>query len=110
MLPINTVPDPGSLKRAVPSILQQATGLMNMGVPVEQVIEIHPNVAALWDEDVYSHSGVLSKWAVGMTHSVYMKGTNHSDRMRKATLVKLCTNRTQVTPSPAWVRCTSSGI
>ena len=75
MLPINTVPDPGSLKRVVPSILQQATSLMSMGVLVEQIIEIHPNIAALWDEEVYSHSGILSKWAVGMTHGVYMEGT-----------------------------------
>jgi hypothetical protein len=75
MLPINTVPDPGSLRRAVPSILQQATSLINMGVSVEQIIEMHPNIAALWDKEVYSHSGILSKWAVGMTHGVYMKGT-----------------------------------
>ena len=75
MLPINTVPDPGSLRRAVPSILQQATSLINMGVSVEQIIEMHPNIAALWDKEVYSHSGILSKWAVGMTYGVYMKGT-----------------------------------
>ena len=75
MLPINTMPDPGSLRRAVPGILQQAASLISMGVPLEQVIEIHPNIAALWDKEVYSHSGILSKWAVGMTHGVYMKGT-----------------------------------
>jgi len=75
MLPINTMPDPGSLKRAVPGILQQAASLISMGVPLEQVIEIHPNIAALWDKEVYSYSGILSKWAVGMTHGVYMKGT-----------------------------------
>jgi hypothetical protein len=50
---------------------------MSMGVLVEQIIEIHPNIAALWDEEVYSHSGILSKWAVGMTHGVYMEGTVH---------------------------------
>jgi hypothetical protein len=75
MLPINTVPDPGSLKRAFPGILEQATTLMSMGVLTEQIIETHPNIAALWDEDVYNNSGVLSKWAVGMVHGVYMKGT-----------------------------------
>ncbi|KAL1801189.1 hypothetical protein ACET3X_001531 [Alternaria dauci] len=78
MLPVNTVSDPGSLKRAVPSILQQATNLVNMGVSMEQIIELHPNIAALWDKEVYNHSGILSKWAVGMTHGVYMKGNTFS--------------------------------
>jgi hypothetical protein len=77
MLPINTVPDPGSLRRAFPGVLQQATELMGMGVAVDHIIEAHPNIAALWDEDVYKNSGILSKWAVGMVHSTYLMGTPH---------------------------------
>ncbi|KAH6865443.1 hypothetical protein BKA58DRAFT_221242 [Alternaria rosae] len=78
MLPINTVPDPGSLKRAFPGIYEQATALINMGIPADQIIETHPNIAALWDEDVYNNSGILTKWAVGMVHGVYMKGNTFS--------------------------------
>jgi len=78
MLPINTIPDPGSLKRAFPGIYEQATTLMNMGIPADQIIETHPNIAALWDEDIYNNSGILTKWAVGMVHGVYMKGNTFS--------------------------------
>jgi hypothetical protein len=74
MLPINTLPDPGSLRHAIPGVLREATNMMNMGVSVEQIIETHPNIVALFDEDVFKNSGILSKWAVGMVHSVYLKG------------------------------------
>ncbi|XP_014554700.1 hypothetical protein COCVIDRAFT_104348 [Bipolaris victoriae FI3] len=74
MLPINTVPDPGSLKRTVPSVLHEATNLIDNGHPVEEVIEKHPNIAALFDEEVYKKSGILSKWAVGMVHGMFLKG------------------------------------
>ncbi|CAN9100212.1 unnamed protein product [Alternaria alternata] len=98
MLPINTIPDPGSLKRAVPSILQQATSLISMGVSIEQIIEIHPNIAALWDKEVYNHSGILSKWAVGMTHSVYMKGNTFS--CFGSMYLFWCLMRWMISPSP----------
>ncbi|KAL6154243.1 hypothetical protein ACJBU6_07518 [Exserohilum turcicum] len=74
MLPINTVPDPGSLKRTVPSILQEAASMIGTGQPMQDVIEKHPNIAALFDEDVFNKSGILSKWAVGMVHGVFLKG------------------------------------
>jgi hypothetical protein len=74
MLPINTVPDPGSLRRTVPGVLQEATNLINSGRPVEDIIEKHPNIAALFDEEVFRNSGILSKWAVGMVHGVFLKG------------------------------------
>ncbi|CAN9090295.1 unnamed protein product [Alternaria alternata] len=98
MLPINTMPDPGSLKRAVPSILQQATSLISMGVSIEQIIEIHPNIAALWDKEVYTHSGILSKWAVGMTHGVYMKGNTFS--CFGSMYLFWCLMRWMISPSP----------
>jgi hypothetical protein len=75
MLPINTVPDPGSLKRTVPSILHEAASLINNGRPVEDVIEKHPNIAALFDEGAFNNSGILSKWAVGMVHGVHLRGS-----------------------------------
>ncbi|KAH9876439.1 hypothetical protein J1614_003570 [Plenodomus biglobosus] len=74
MLPVNTRPDPGSLRFAVPSILEEATNLMNKGTPAHLIIETHPNIAALFDEEEYRRSGILSQWAVGMVHSALLKG------------------------------------
>jgi hypothetical protein len=74
MLPVSTVPDPGSLRRAVPGVLREAADMTNLGVAMEQIIETHPNIAALFDEDVFNNSGLLSKWAVGMVHGVHLKG------------------------------------
>lgn len=74
MLPINTILDPGSLRGAIPNVLRDATNMINMGTPLGEVLETHPNIAALFDEDVYNNSGILSKWAVGMVHGVCLKG------------------------------------
>jgi hypothetical protein len=82
MLPINTVPGPGSLGFAFSSILQEAASLKNMGVSIEQIIETHPNVAALFDENVFGNSGILSKWAAGMVHGVFLKGMNQPSKWR----------------------------
>jgi hypothetical protein len=46
-----------------------------MGIPMSQIIETHPNIAALYDEEEFKKSGVLTKWAVGMVHSLYLKGS-----------------------------------
>jgi hypothetical protein len=74
ILPVNTWSGPGTLKHAFSGVMQQVADLINMGVPVEQIIETHPNIAALFDEDEFKKSGILSKWAVGMVHSVYLQG------------------------------------
>jgi hypothetical protein len=74
MLPMTTLPDPGSLGRAISGVLQEASNMRNLGVPIEQLIETHPNIAALYDENVFNSSGQLSKWAVGMVHGMYLKG------------------------------------
>jgi hypothetical protein len=74
ILPVNTWSGAGTLEHAFSGVMQQATDLVNMGVPVEQIIETHPNVAALFDEDEFKKSGILSKWAVGMVHGAYLQG------------------------------------
>ncbi|RMZ68318.1 bZIP transcription factor [Pyrenophora seminiperda CCB06] len=74
MLPINTMSDPGSMRGVIPNILREATNMINMGRPLEEILEPHPNIAALFDEDVFNNSGILSKWAVGMVHGVYLRG------------------------------------
>ncbi|KAF1941691.1 hypothetical protein EJ02DRAFT_347163 [Clathrospora elynae] len=74
MMPVNTRPDPGSLRHAFLGVMQEATELITRGAPVELIIEKHPNIAALFDEEEFNKSGVLSKWAVGMVHSDQLKG------------------------------------
>lgn len=74
MMTVSTRPDPGSIKLAFPTILQEATAMLASGTPVELVIEIHPNVAALFDEEEFNGAGILSRWAAGMVHSVMLKG------------------------------------
>jgi hypothetical protein len=78
MLPLNTVPGTGSLGFAFSSILQEAGSLKNIGVSIEQIIETHPNFAALFNEDVFRNSGILSKWAAGMVHGMFLKGDTFS--------------------------------
>lgn len=75
MMTVNTKPDPGSVRFAFKGILQEATALLESGTPVELVIEAHPNIIALFDEDKFNKSGILSRWAAGMVHSVMLKGT-----------------------------------
>jgi hypothetical protein len=75
MMPVNTRPDPGSLKHAFQSLYRDTTVMMDGGTPVEFIIETHPNIAALFDEDEYNKSGVVSRWAAGMVHSGQLKGT-----------------------------------
>lgn len=82
MLPINTVPNLGSLRCAFPNILQEAASLKNRGVSIEQIIETQPNVAALLDEDVFRKSGILSKWAAGIVHGVLLEGMNQQSKWR----------------------------
>jgi hypothetical protein len=74
MMPVNTKPDPGSVKLAFPGIVLEASALLKSGAPVELVLETHPNIAALFDEEKFNASGILSKWAAGMVHSMMLKG------------------------------------
>jgi len=74
MMTVSTRPDPGTIKLAFPTIIQEATAMLHSGTPVEFVVETHPNVAALFDEEEFNNAGILSRWAAGMVHSVMLKG------------------------------------
>jgi hypothetical protein len=74
MMTVNTRPDPGSLKHAFYSLYGETSALLASGTPMEAIIEVHPNIAALFDEEEYYRSGVLSKWVVGVVHSSRLKG------------------------------------
>lgn len=74
MMTINTKSDPGFIKEAFQCILREATSMLEHVPSVEFVIEKHPNIAALFDEDEWHRSGSLSKWAASITHSILLKG------------------------------------
>lgn len=74
MMTVSTRPDPGSVKFAFQAVMHEANALLESGTPVESVIEVHPNVAALFVESEFHTSGILSRWAAGMVHSMLLKG------------------------------------
>ena len=74
MMTANSRPGSGSLRYAFSGILEKATTMIELGTPVELVIETHPNIAALFDEDQYRNSGIVSKWAASMVHGFMLKG------------------------------------
>jgi hypothetical protein len=51
-------PGSGSLRYAFSGILEKATAMIELGTPVELIIETHPNIAALFDKDQYENSGI----------------------------------------------------
>jgi hypothetical protein len=81
MMTVNTRPDPGSLRHAFAGIIQEAIIMIDNGAPVDSIIEMHPNIAALFDKDEFMRSGILSKWAASMVHSVQLRGKpSHPDK------------------------------
>lgn len=71
---LNTVPDPGHLEDAFADIYKRATSLLESGEPVHRIVGHHPNVAALYDQQEFDRSCLLSQWAARMVHSVKRQG------------------------------------
>ncbi|KAF4493718.1 aflatoxin efflux pump AFLT [Fusarium agapanthi] len=71
---LNTELDPGDMSNAFGDIYQNATSLLTKGEPVNRVIGHHPNIAALYDQDQFDRSCLLSQWAARMVHSVKCQG------------------------------------
>jgi hypothetical protein len=71
---LNTLPDPGGLREAFTSVYNEATRLLQEGAALDKVVGTHPEIAALFDQDVFDKSTILSKWAAQMVHSVKLKG------------------------------------
>ncbi|SCV50269.1 uncharacterized protein FFB14_11358 [Fusarium fujikuroi] len=71
---LNTELDPGDMSNAFGDIYQKATNLLKKGEPVDRVIGHHPNIAALYDQDQFDRSCLLSQWAARMVHSVKCQG------------------------------------
>lgn len=115
MMTVSTRPDPGTIKLAFSTILQEAALMLDTGTPIESVIEIHPNIAALFDEDVFNNAGALSRWAAGMVHSVMLKGMSHPLLLcwlcgPRSILTRVGLMVPQETISPVSHTCMSSGI
>jgi hypothetical protein len=71
---LNTELDPGDMSNAFSDIYQKATSLLKKGEPVNRVIGDHPNIAALYDQEQFDRSSLLSQWAARMVHSVKCQG------------------------------------
>ncbi|KAM0233518.1 hypothetical protein ACHAP5_010392 [Fusarium lateritium] len=71
---LNTEPDPGGLDDAFGDIFKRATGLLKKGEPVHHIVGSHPNIAALYDQEEFDKSCLLSQWAARMVHSVKRQG------------------------------------
>lgn len=74
MMTVNTRPDLGTIRDAFQGILLDATNSLENGTPIDVIVERHPNIAALFHEEEFQRSGILSKWAAGMVHSMLLKG------------------------------------
>ncbi|RGP80710.1 hc-toxin efflux carrier toxa [Fusarium longipes] len=71
---LNIVPDPGHLDDAFGDIYKQATSLLKSGEPLHRIAGHHPNIAALYDQQEFDRSCLLSQWAARMVHSVKRQG------------------------------------
>ncbi|EXK28583.1 hypothetical protein FOMG_15051 [Fusarium oxysporum f. sp. melonis 26406] len=71
---LNTELDPGDMSNAFGDIYQKTTSLLSKGEPFNRVIGDHPNIAALYDQDQFDRSCLLSQWAARMVHSVKCQG------------------------------------
>ncbi|KAF5255873.1 hypothetical protein FOXYS1_13686 [Fusarium oxysporum] len=71
---LNTELDPGDMSNAFGDIYQKTTSLLRKGEPFNRVIGDHPNIAALYDQDQFDRSCLLSQWAARMVHSVKCQG------------------------------------
>ncbi|RBR11771.1 hypothetical protein FVER53590_30403 [Fusarium verticillioides] len=71
---LNTELDPGEMSSAFGDIYQKATSLLKKGEPVNRVIGDYPNIAALYDQDQFDRSCLLSQWAARMVYSVRLQG------------------------------------
>lgn len=74
---LNTEPDPGGLDDAFGDIFKKATGLLQKGEPVHRIVGNHPNIAALYDQEQFDKSCLLSQWAARMVHSVKRQGESY---------------------------------
>ncbi|KAJ4318504.1 hypothetical protein N0V84_006830 [Fusarium piperis] len=72
---LNTLPDPGGLREAFTSVYNEATRLLQEGTALDKVVGKHPEIAALFDQEEFDKSTLLSRWAAQMVHSVKLKGT-----------------------------------
>ncbi|KAF9776990.1 hypothetical protein IL306_004747 [Fusarium sp. DS 682] len=75
---LNTEPDPGDMSNAFGDIYQEATNLFKKGEPAHHIIGDHPNIAALYDQEQFDRSCLLSQWAARMVHSVKCQGNYHA--------------------------------
>ncbi|KAJ4127760.1 hypothetical protein NW768_008032 [Fusarium equiseti] len=112
---LNTVPDPGGLDDAFGDIYQRATGLLNDGAPLTKIFGHHPNIAALYDQQEFDRSCLLSQWAARMVHSVKRKGYDFTCFGSMSVFWYVMRWMVQPSPEtyaamPEWIRPTSNQL
>ena len=75
MMSVNMDSGSSSMNSAFTRIQDMTATLIQEGTPQEEVFGTHPNIAALFDEEQYKSSSILSQWAASMVHSVKLKGS-----------------------------------
>ncbi|ETS76534.1 hypothetical protein PFICI_11921 [Pestalotiopsis fici W106-1] len=73
ILPLTTLPGPSSVKTSISSTLLQAQLLIKAGEPIDSVAGKSCNIAAIFNQEQYSHSRLLSKWAARLVFSIQRK-------------------------------------
>ncbi|CAN9297000.1 unnamed protein product [Alternaria alternata] len=63
----------GSISAALANVRNEISSSLEKGTPWNTLVGLHPNVAALFDENSFKKAPFLSQWAASMVHSVKKK-------------------------------------
>ncbi|CAN9443880.1 unnamed protein product [Alternaria alternata] len=72
---INNGADTGSISAALVHVRSEILSSLEKGTSWNTLVGLHPNVAALFDENSFKEAPFLSQWAASMVHSVRNKGS-----------------------------------
>ncbi|KAK9795803.1 hypothetical protein SCARD494_04774 [Seiridium cardinale] len=78
ILPLTTRPGASSVTDSVAFTLRQARSLIQSGQSAEEVAGRNCNIAALFDENQYNRTSLLSKWSARLVFSIQHKNRTFS--------------------------------
>ncbi|KAK6079868.1 hypothetical protein SCUP515_03709 [Seiridium cupressi] len=78
ILPLTTRPGAPSVTESVAFTLRQARSLIQSGQSAEEVAGRNCNIAALFDENQYNRTNLLSKWSAQLVFSIQHKNRTFS--------------------------------
>src|SRR3569833_2780630 len=77
MMTDNSSSDIGKMRQAITGIYDNATEMMTAGALLEDVAGAYPNIAAIFDEQQFATSPIITQWAARMVRSIRLKCTLH---------------------------------